>query len=84
MNSSECTPKPILGSVFSFSSGCFPNKSPLPFVSSWYYLKGGDYMKKNKITLEEHNDNFMLILSGMLMGASICAIAHLFVDVVLR
>lgn len=41
-------------------------------------------MKKNKITLEEHNDNFILILSGMLMGASICAIAHLFVDVVLR
>lgn len=41
-------------------------------------------MKNSKITLEEHNDNFMLILSGMLMGASICAIAHLFVDVVLR
>ena len=41
-------------------------------------------MRKNKITLEEHNDNFMLILSGMLMGASGCAIAHLFVDVVLR
>lgn len=41
-------------------------------------------MKKSKITLEEHNDNFMLILSGMLMGASICAIAHLFVDVVLH
>lgn len=41
-------------------------------------------MKKNKITLEEHNDNFMLMLAGMLMGASICAIAHLFVDVVLR
>lgn len=41
-------------------------------------------MKKSKITLEEHNDNFMLILSGMLMGASICAIAHLFVGVVLR
>lgn len=41
-------------------------------------------MKKSKISLEEHNDNFMLILSGMLMGASICAIAHLFVDVVLH
>lgn len=41
-------------------------------------------MKKSKITLEEHNDNFMLILSGMLMGVSICAIAHLFVGVVLR
>lgn len=41
-------------------------------------------MRKNKITLEEHNDNCMLMLAGMLMGAAICAIAHLFVDVVLR
>lgn len=41
-------------------------------------------MRKNKISLEEHNDNFMLMLAGMLMGVSICAIAHLFVDVVLR
>lgn len=41
-------------------------------------------MKKNKISLEEHNDNFMLMSAGMLMGASICAIAHLFVDVLLR
>lgn len=41
-------------------------------------------MKKNKISLEEHNDNFMLMLAGMLMGASICAIAHLFVNTVLR
>lgn len=39
-------------------------------------------MKKNRITLEEHNDNFMLMLAGMLMGASICAIAHLFVSLV--
>lgn len=39
-------------------------------------------MKKNRITLEEHNDNFMLMLAGMLMGVSICAIAHLFVSLI--
>ena len=38
--------------------------------------------KRTKISLEEHNDNFMLMLSGMLMGASICAIAHLFVSLI--
>lgn len=39
-------------------------------------------MKKNKISLEEHNDNFMLIFAGMLIGASVCAIAHLFVSLI--
>lgn len=39
-------------------------------------------MKKSKITLEEHNDNFMLMFTGMLIGASIFAIAHLFVSLI--
>ena len=39
-------------------------------------------MKKNKISLEEYNDNFMLMFAGMLMGANICAIAHLFVSLI--
>ena len=39
-------------------------------------------MKKNKISLEEHNDNFMLMLAGALMGVSICAIANLFVSLI--
>lgn len=38
--------------------------------------------KRTKISLEEHNDNFMLMLAGMLMGASVCAIAHLFVSLI--
>lgn len=41
-------------------------------------------MKKNKISLEEHNDNFMLLLIGSLSGMAICAVAHLFVNTVLR
>lgn len=39
-------------------------------------------MRKSKIALEEHNDNFMLVFAGVLMGASICAIAHLFVSLI--
>lgn len=39
-------------------------------------------MRKNKISIEEHNDNFMLMFAGMLMGASVCAIAHLFVSLI--
>lgn len=39
-------------------------------------------MRKNKISIEEHDDNFMLMFAGMLMGASICAIAHLFVSLI--
>ena len=39
-------------------------------------------MRKNKISIEEHNDNFMLMLAGMLMGASVCAIAHLLVSLI--
>ena len=39
-------------------------------------------MRKNKVSLEEHNDNFMLMFAGMLMGASVCAIAHLFVSLI--
>lgn len=38
--------------------------------------------KRTKISLEEHNDNFMLMFAGMLMGASVCAIAHLFVSLI--
>ena len=45
-------------------------------------LKGMRNMRKNKISIEEHNDNFMLMFAGMLMGASVCAIAHLFVSLI--
>lgn len=38
--------------------------------------------KRTKISLEEHNDNFMLMFAGMLMGASVCAIAHLFISLI--
>ena len=39
-------------------------------------------MKKNKISLEEHNDNFMLMFAGMFMGVSVCSIAYLFVSLI--
>ena len=39
-------------------------------------------MRKNKISIEEHNDNFMLMLAGMLMGLSVCAIAPLLVSLI--
>lgn len=39
-------------------------------------------MKKNKISIEEHNDDFMLIFAGVLMGASIYAITYLFVSLI--
>lgn len=39
-------------------------------------------MRKNKITLEEHNDNFMLMFAGMLMGMCVCVVAHLFVSLI--
>lgn len=32
VNNSECAPKPILGSAFSFSGGCFSDKSLPPFI----------------------------------------------------
>lgn len=41
-------------------------------------------MRKNKISFEEHNDNFMLLLIGSLSGIAICAAAHLFVNTILR
>ena len=39
-------------------------------------------MRKNKISIEEHNDNFMLMFAGMLMGLSVCAIARLSVSLI--
>ena len=39
-------------------------------------------MRKNKITLEEHNDNCMFIFFGMIMGMIMLSVAHLFVSLI--
>lgn len=39
-------------------------------------------MRKNKITLEEHNDNCMFIFFGMIMGMIMLVVSHLIVGLV--
>lgn len=39
-------------------------------------------MKKNKISLQEHNDNAMLIFFGMIMGMIMLVVSHLIVGLV--
>ena len=39
-------------------------------------------MRKNKISMEEHNDNCLLIFSGIIMGMIILSVAHLFVSLI--
>ena len=65
-----------------FLVGVFLIKAHFHLFNSCVIMKGVRNMRKNKISLEEHNDNFMLMFAGMLMGASICAIAHLFVSLI--
>lgn len=38
-------------------------------------------MRKNKISLEEHNDNCLLILSGIVIGMIMLSVAHLLVSI---
>lgn len=39
-------------------------------------------MKKNRITLEEHNDNCLLIFSGIVIGMIMLSVAHLIISIV--
>lgn len=39
-------------------------------------------MKKNKISLQEHNDNAMLIFSGIAIGTIMLSVAHLLVSLI--
>ena len=68
-----------------FLVGVFLIKAHFHLFNSCVIMKGVRNMrKKTKISLEEHNDNFMLLLIGSLSGMAICAAAHLFVNTVLR
>ena len=38
-------------------------------------------MKKNRISVEEHNDNCLLIFSGIVIGMIMLSVAHLLVSI---
>ena len=39
-------------------------------------------MRKNKISMEEHNDNCLLIFSGIVIGMIMLVVSHLIVSLV--
>ena len=39
-------------------------------------------MRKNKISMEEHNDNCLLIFSGIVIGMIMLSVAHLIISLI--